>query len=167
KLVRLYGKFLLTIKNDPWRASEYFTEADRLQEMQNGDAGAGPLLPDGTPLGRMDEIATAVLVISANGDVQMANRQAHILFGYKRGTLEGKPLATLLAPHYGRWLSDHLAYLADCTDHLILAPSPHDHHQQQPEQQQQQQQQQQQRQQQLDGGSSAFCEMVVGMHSDR
>ncbi|GLI60724.1 hypothetical protein VaNZ11_002822 [Volvox africanus] len=161
KLVRLYGKFLLTIKNDPWRASEYFTEADRLQEMQNGDAGGGPLLPDGTPLGRMDELATAVLVISANGDVQMANRQAHLLFGYKRGTLEGKPLATLLAPHYARWLADHLAYLADCTDSVILAAtSAHDLSQQLPQQQQQQQQQ-------LDGGSNNFCETVVGMHSDR
>ncbi|EFJ45177.1 hypothetical protein VOLCADRAFT_94617 [Volvox carteri f. nagariensis] len=120
KLVRLYGKFLLTIKNDPWRArslhlfaccyfmnacyqSEYFNEADRLEEIQNGDSGGGPLLPDvssgsvasltlwcmctGTPLGRMDEIATAVLVITANGEMQVANRHAHVLFGHKNGLI--------------------------------------------------------------------------------
>ncbi|KXZ45665.1 hypothetical protein GPECTOR_52g63 [Gonium pectorale] len=66
-LVRLYGKFLLTIKNDP---SEYFTEADRLDEMKNGD-GSGPVLPD--------------------------------------GTLEGKPLSALLAPHCNRWLAAQMA----------------------------------------------------------
>ncbi|EFJ45146.1 hypothetical protein VOLCADRAFT_94549 [Volvox carteri f. nagariensis] len=49
KLVRLYGKFLQTIKNDPWRASEYFSEADRLEELMNGDSSGGPLLPDGQP----------------------------------------------------------------------------------------------------------------------
>ncbi|GIL50727.1 hypothetical protein Vafri_6878 [Volvox africanus] len=111
KLVRLYGKFLQSIKNDPWRASEYFAEAERLEEVQNGDASQGPLLPDGTPLGRMDEMATAVLVINAAGEVQVANKHAHVLFGYKRGTLEGKPVASLLAPHFARWFANHLASL--------------------------------------------------------
>ncbi|GLC41265.1 hypothetical protein PLESTM_001177800 [Pleodorina starrii] len=110
KLVRLYGKFLQTIKNDPWRASEYFSEADRLEEIKNGDA-RGPLLPDGTPLGRMDEMATAVLVINSTGEVQMANRHTHMLFGYRRGTLEAKPLATLLAPHTARRVAEQLAQL--------------------------------------------------------
>ncbi|GLC41288.1 hypothetical protein PLESTB_001078900 [Pleodorina starrii] len=151
KLVRLYGKFLQTIKNDPWRASEYFTEADRLEEVQSGDAG-GPLLPDGTPLGRMDEIATAVLVISSNGDVQMANRHAHVLFGYKRGTLEGKPMATLLAPHYTRWLSSHLSYIVDRSELLASVnggrvPEVEDVS--------------------GGGGGGGADTVVVGMHSDR
>ncbi|GIL68039.1 hypothetical protein Vafri_21326 [Volvox africanus] len=114
KLVRLYGKFLQSIKNDPWRASEYFAEADRLEEIKNGDA-RGPLLPDGTPLGRMDEMATAVLVINACAEIQMANRHTHMLFGYKRGTLEGKPLATLLAPHTVRRVTGKLAALTSST----------------------------------------------------
>lgn len=46
KLVRLYGKFLETIKNDPWGAAEYYAEAERLEEAKNDDA-RGPLLPDG------------------------------------------------------------------------------------------------------------------------
>jgi hypothetical protein len=46
RLVRLYGKFLETVKNDPWGALEYYTEADRLEQEKNDD-GAGPLLPDG------------------------------------------------------------------------------------------------------------------------
>ncbi|KAG2435418.1 hypothetical protein HYH02_011919 [Chlamydomonas schloesseri] len=108
KLIRLYGKFLEKIKNDPWGAAEYFAEADRLEEVKNGDA-RGPLLPDGTPLGRMDEMAAAVLVINATGEIQMANKQTHNLFGHKRGTLEAKPLAMLLAPHCARRVSEELA----------------------------------------------------------
>ncbi|KAG2435420.1 hypothetical protein HYH02_011920 [Chlamydomonas schloesseri] len=108
KLIRLYGKFLEKIKNDPWGAAEYFSEADRLEEVKNGDA-RGPLLPDGTPLGRMDEMAAAVLVINATGEIQMANKQTHNLFGHKRGTLEAKPLAMLLAPHCARRVSEELA----------------------------------------------------------
>ncbi|KXZ45662.1 hypothetical protein GPECTOR_52g60 [Gonium pectorale] len=110
KLVRLYGRFLQTVKNDPWAANEYFQEADRLEETKDGDSN-GPLLPDGTPLGRMDDMATAVLVINATGEIQMANKQTYLTFGYKRGTLEGKPMSTLLAPHYTKWLSSQLAGL--------------------------------------------------------
>ncbi len=33
----------------------------------------------------MDELTTSVLVINAAGEIQMANKQAHALFGYKRG----------------------------------------------------------------------------------
>ncbi|KAG2435423.1 hypothetical protein HYH02_011923 [Chlamydomonas schloesseri] len=108
KLVRLYGKFLEKIKNDPWGAAEYFAEADRLEEVKNGDA-RGPLLPDGTPLGRMDEMAAAVLVINATGEIQMANKRTHSLFGQKRGTLESKPMSVLLAPHCARRVADELA----------------------------------------------------------
>ncbi|GLI60726.1 hypothetical protein VaNZ11_002824 [Volvox africanus] len=141
KLVHLYGRFLQTIKNDPWHASEYFAEAERLEELQDSNSG-GPLMPDGTPLTRMDEIDTAVLVLNAVGEVQMANRHTQHLFGYKRGALEGKPLATLLAPHYARRLAERLASIA--TVHELLGTSR----------------------------SPAECaemgeEMVVGLHSDR
>ncbi|KXZ44102.1 hypothetical protein GPECTOR_73g623 [Gonium pectorale] len=97
-------------------ATEFFERAERLEELKHGDA-SGPLLPDGTPLGRMDEINTAVLVVNTTGEMQMANRQAHQLFGYKRGTLDGKPLATLLAPHCARWLSSKLADLSSTAVH--------------------------------------------------
>ncbi|KAG2494504.1 hypothetical protein HYH03_007272 [Edaphochlamys debaryana] len=119
KLVRLYGKFLETIKNDPWGAAEYFAEADRLEETKNND-GKGPLLPDGTPLGRMDEMSMAVLVINSSGEVQMANKQTHTLFGYKRGTLEGKPLAILMAPHFSRRLATQLEALVAATGLLTV-----------------------------------------------
>jgi hypothetical protein len=33
----------------------------------------------------MDELSTAVLLISSTGEIQMANKQVHHLFGYKKG----------------------------------------------------------------------------------
>ncbi|PNH08057.1 Tiny macrocysts protein B, partial [Tetrabaena socialis] len=110
KLVRLYGKFLEGCKYDPWGAQEYYAEADRLEEVKSGIA-TGPLLPDGTPLSRMDDMAVGVLVINATGEVQMANKMAYTMFGYKRGTLDAKPLVMLLAPHSTRTLVDTLASL--------------------------------------------------------
>ncbi|GLC42489.1 hypothetical protein PLESTB_001103800 [Pleodorina starrii] len=141
KLVHLYGRFLQTIKNDPWHAAEYFAEAERLEELQDSNA-SGPLMPDGTPLSRMDEIDTAVLVLNAAGEVQMANRHTQFLFGYKRGILEGKPLATLLAPHFARRLSERLASIAAAHELLGIA-SPDD------------------------DGSDLAEETVVGLHCDR
>ncbi|PNH12169.1 Tiny macrocysts protein C [Tetrabaena socialis] len=110
KLVRLYGKFLERIKNDPWGAQEYFAEADRLEDMKSSDAH-GPFLPDGTPLSRMDEMAIGVLVVNSTGEVQIANTRAHVIFGYKRGMLDTKPLSLLLAPHDMRRVSDLFAGL--------------------------------------------------------
>ncbi|GFR51520.1 hypothetical protein Agub_g13936 [Astrephomene gubernaculifera] len=110
RLVRLYGKFLETVKNDPWGAANYFAEADRLEQVKEDD-GNGPLLPDGTPLSRMDDLATAVLVTASSGEIQMANKQAHVLFGYKKGDLDGKPLSALLAPHTNHRLTECLAGL--------------------------------------------------------
>ncbi|GIL60368.1 hypothetical protein Vafri_14969 [Volvox africanus] len=112
RLVRLYGKFLETVKNDPWGALEYYTEADRLEQEKNDD-GAGPLLPDGTPLSRMDELATAVLLITSVGEIQMANKQVHHLFGYKKGELDGKPITMLLAPQSSKRMTQCLAGLVD------------------------------------------------------
>ncbi len=45
----------------------------------------------GTPLGRMDDMAAAVLVINATGEIQMANKQTHSLFGHKRGKHNWRP----------------------------------------------------------------------------
>ncbi|GLC56222.1 hypothetical protein PLESTB_001081300 [Pleodorina starrii] len=113
RLVRLYGKFLQALRNDPWHAAEYEAEADRLDEAQQGTGG--PSLADGTPLGRMDEMASAVLVINSAGEVKVANKNACVLFGYKRAALEGKPMTALVAPQHSRWLMERLAVLVRST----------------------------------------------------
>eukprot|EP00198_Chlamydomonas_reinhardtii_P009477 XP_001698814.1 predicted protein [Chlamydomonas reinhardtii] len=46
RLVRLYARFLETIKQDPWGAAEYSAAADRLEQNKD-EEGQGPTLPDG------------------------------------------------------------------------------------------------------------------------
>ncbi len=61
----------------------------------------------------MDELSTAVLMVTSSGEIQMANKQAHSLFGYKKGDLDGKAVAALLVPQSTRRLSALLSALVE------------------------------------------------------
>ncbi|EFJ51253.1 hypothetical protein VOLCADRAFT_87875 [Volvox carteri f. nagariensis] len=114
-----YFWFLETIKQDPWTAAQlrapcrslklqrdnrehrtrrYHAAAERLEENKDED-GQGPALPDGTPISRMDDVEKGVLVVNAFGDIQVANRKLHNMFGYKKGELDGKNVTVLMPPH--------------------------------------------------------------------
>ena len=54
--------------------------------------------PAGTPLSRMDDLSTAVLVINAFGEIQMANKRSHTMFGYKKGATRHRPAAATDPP---------------------------------------------------------------------
>ncbi|KAG2426216.1 hypothetical protein HXX76_013197 [Chlamydomonas incerta] len=98
RLVRLYARFLETVKQDPWGAAEYSAHADRIEQNRDTD-GDGPTLPDGTPIGRMDEVDKGVLVVNAFGDIQMVNKKLMSMFGYRKGDLDGKNVTVLMAGH--------------------------------------------------------------------
>ncbi|GLC74510.1 hypothetical protein PLESTF_001521700 [Pleodorina starrii] len=98
RLVRLYARFLETIKQDPWSASQYYASAERLEENKDYN-GQGPSLPDGTPMSRIDEVEKGILVVNAFGDIQVANRKLHDMFGYEKGDLDGKNVTALMPPH--------------------------------------------------------------------
>eukprot|EP00198_Chlamydomonas_reinhardtii_P006675 XP_001696011.1 flagella associated membrane protein [Chlamydomonas reinhardtii] len=98
RLVRLYARFLETVKQDPWGAAEYSAHADRIEQNRDAD-GDGPTLPDGTPIGRMDEVDKGVLVVNAFGDIQMVNKKLMSMFGYRKGDLDGKNVTVLMAGH--------------------------------------------------------------------
>ncbi|KAG2488727.1 hypothetical protein HYH03_012727 [Edaphochlamys debaryana] len=98
KLVRLYAKFLETIKQDPWAAAAYNAQADKLEQNKDED-GQGPTLPDGTPMSRMDDVDKAVVVVNAFGDIQVANKKLYSMFGYKKGQLDGKNVMVLMPAH--------------------------------------------------------------------
>ncbi|KAG2492486.1 hypothetical protein HYH03_009151 [Edaphochlamys debaryana] len=98
RLVRLYARFLATIKQDPWGAAEYSALADRIETNKDSD-GDGPALPDGTPIGRIDEVDKGVLVVNAFGDIQVVNKKLMAMFGYRKGELDGKNVTLLMPPH--------------------------------------------------------------------
>ncbi|KAG2495798.1 hypothetical protein HYH03_006041 [Edaphochlamys debaryana] len=98
KLVRLYAKFLETIKQDPWAAAAYNARADKLEQGADED-NQGPVLPDGTPMSRMDDVDKGVVVVNAFGDIQVANKKLYSMFGYKKGQLDGKNVMVLMPAH--------------------------------------------------------------------
>lgn len=102
KLLRSYGRFLEEVKNDPWTAAKYYSEADKVEEQQENaanDAMLSDAVGDGDPssmLAQVDEKNNAVAVINAVGIIQMANKPLMKLFGYRKGELEGKNISILM-----------------------------------------------------------------------
>ncbi|GIL42523.1 hypothetical protein Vafri_484 [Volvox africanus] len=98
RLVQLYARFLETIKQDPWTASQYYQTAERLEKTKDYNS-QGPSLPDGTPMSLIDEVEKGILVVNAFGDIQVANGKLYDMFGYKKGELDGKNVTALMPPH--------------------------------------------------------------------
>mmetsp|Transcript_29309 Transcript_29309/g.64857 ORF Transcript_29309/g.64857 Transcript_29309/m.64857 type:complete len:2212 (+) Transcript_29309:218-6853(+) len=108
KLLRMYAKFLEFIKNDPWSASKWNTEADALQQaeedMKNNvfsdlERSAGD---DEAAVKRAKEVKQAlddsrgVVIMNAHCIVTVANQAAHEMFGYSKNELRGKNVKLLI-----------------------------------------------------------------------
>lgn len=97
KLLKIYGHFLEYVKNDPWTASKYYTEAvklglsDRLVALQHDDGGAGKSV-----MGPINEREDAIIIINAEGTVMTVNAAGCRMFGYGKGKLEGKNVSCIM-----------------------------------------------------------------------
>eukprot|EP00198_Chlamydomonas_reinhardtii_P013356 XP_001702693.1 predicted protein [Chlamydomonas reinhardtii] len=101
KMIKGYARFLEGVKNDPWRASKFFTEAEKLEAEREEEAAALELEGldgdnDSRLLNKVDERVNAVVIINSRGQIQMANKLAYLMFGYNKGELEGKNVAMLM-----------------------------------------------------------------------
>jgi PAS domain-containing protein len=94
-VLRSYAKFLEEVKNDPWTASKYYTEADKQEEVQelaqNDARFTAGVAEDAAQamLSQVDERNNAVMVINASGIIQMANKMLLKMLGYKKSDMEG------------------------------------------------------------------------------
>jgi PAS domain-containing protein len=94
-VLRSYAKFLEEVKNDPWTASKYYTEADKQEEVQelaqNDAMFTAGVAEDAAQsmLSQVDERNNAVIVINASGIIQMANKVLLKMLGYKKSDMEG------------------------------------------------------------------------------
>ncbi|GIL43455.1 hypothetical protein Vafri_932 [Volvox africanus] len=111
KLLRGYGKFLEAVKNNPWKASKYFSEAEKLQDMQQQDEATmavmgpeeGSIGSNGTYLlHRVDERVNIVFLINSAGIIQLANKNACSLLGYGKGELDGKNINIIMPPPFSQ-----------------------------------------------------------------
>ncbi|GIL79405.1 hypothetical protein Vretimale_18290 [Volvox reticuliferus] len=90
KLLRSYALFLETVKNDPWTAAQFYTEAEKQEEaLENAEHDlAGE---EGLTIRN-----SAIVTINAMGIIQMANKHAIKMLGYSKGELEGKNVSCLM-----------------------------------------------------------------------
>ena len=100
KILRLYARFLLDAKNDPWAAAKWLTQAEKieLEDETNKETGAfgdnamvaqygGKLLDDmgeESQHGMRVEETRAVIIMNSNCIIQMANKAVYSLFGYNK-----------------------------------------------------------------------------------
>eukprot|EP00741_Cyanophora_paradoxa_P000725 tig00000441_g698.t1 len=95
RLLRAYGSFVESVKNDPAAAESYYRRADAEEEEQSRKhAGEDGQVNDGE--GSIDNTVDAVIVISALGVITSANAVACRIFGYKKADLIGKRVECLM-----------------------------------------------------------------------
>lgn len=107
KVLRMYASFLEEVKGDPWGATAYLAQSEKLEEEQAA-AESSALLGAGDDDDSLNARNSPVCVINAQGIIQMANKMLLQLYGYKRGELDGKNVSILVPqPFSGR----HNTYL--------------------------------------------------------
>lgn len=98
KVLKVYGRFLEYVRNDPWTAGRYYDEAlklgttESLLSMTQGQAGSESLAAAGT----VNEKVDGLVIINAQGVILMINTAALGMFGYDKGELEGKNVSVLM-----------------------------------------------------------------------
>lgn len=67
----------------------------------------------------MDDVDKGVLVVNAFGDIQVANRKLHAIFGYKKGTSE-RP-SHVAVGHLATWPQDMLSHIGAPQHAMLLS----------------------------------------------
>ena len=93
RLLRSYANFLEEVRHNPWDASRYFTEADKLEDRiveQHRDAvgEGGDMTNQG--LADVDESREACILINIQGSILFVNKALCNMFGYRKTDLEGE-----------------------------------------------------------------------------
>eukprot|EP00879_Flechtneria_rotunda_P013062 GHRR01013642.1.p1 GENE.GHRR01013642.1~~GHRR01013642.1.p1 ORF type:complete len:1083 (+),score=308.01 GHRR01013642.1:2122-5370(+) len=122
RLLKVYGRFLEHVRNDPWTASKFYEEAIRqgttesLLSMTVGGQGTDAFSAAGTVNEKMD----GLVIINAQGIILMVNAAMLGLFGYDKGELEGKNVSVLMpqpiSTHHNMFLQ---RYLTTGEPHII------------------------------------------------
>eukprot|EP00878_Enallax_costatus_P028503 GHUV01030791.1.p1 GENE.GHUV01030791.1~~GHUV01030791.1.p1 ORF type:complete len:425 (+),score=126.62 GHUV01030791.1:655-1929(+) len=97
KLLKVYGRFLEYVRNEPWTASKYYAEAlkqgtgESLLNMTRGQTGS-----DLAAAGTINEKVDGLVIINAQGVIMMVNAATITMFRYDKGELEGKNVSILM-----------------------------------------------------------------------
>lgn len=77
KLLKIYGRFLEFVRNDPWSASKYYAEAIKLgltESLLQLTSSNGTLANMSQAMGQLDEKTDGIVIINATGSIMMVNQ---------------------------------------------------------------------------------------------
>ncbi|WIA14496.1 hypothetical protein OEZ85_003018 [Tetradesmus obliquus] len=111
KVLKVYGRFLEFVRNEPGTAAKYYEEAlkqgtsESLLAMTAGQPGGEALA---AAVGSIDEKTDGLVIINTQGIILMVNSPVQAMFGYDKGELEGKNVSVLMPPPYS---TNHNSFL--------------------------------------------------------
>ncbi|WIA34671.1 hypothetical protein OEZ86_012986 [Tetradesmus obliquus] len=111
KVLKVYGRFLEFVRNEPGTAAKYYEEAlkqgtsESLLAMTAGQPGGEALA---AAVGSIDEKTDGLVIINTQGIILMVNGPVQAMFGYDKGELEGKNVSVLMPPPYS---TNHNSFL--------------------------------------------------------
>uniref|UniRef100_A0A383VUJ6 PAS domain-containing protein n=1 Tax=Tetradesmus obliquus TaxID=3088 RepID=A0A383VUJ6_TETOB len=111
KVLKVYGRFLEFVRNEPGTAAKYYEEAlkqgtsESLLAMTAGQPGGEALA---AAVGSIDEKNDGLVIINTQGIILMVNAPAQTMFGYDKGELEGKNVSVLMPPPFS---TNHNSFL--------------------------------------------------------
>eukprot|EP00775_Hariotina_reticulata_P001355 gene1355-1696_t len=121
RLLKVYGRFLEYVMNDPWGASRCYAEATKLGTEESlmtltlqasiDAAGVDTATRITAAMGTVDEKGDAIIIINASGIILMLNAGGYRMLGYEKGELEGKNVSTLMplpfSTRHSSWVQRH------------------------------------------------------------
>ena len=105
------------VKHDPWNAARWFETAEKLEQTEedakndNAFSGMeiGPQVRQALLSARDDR---AVVIINADGEIQMTNQAAHDMFGWNKAELRGKNINIIIPPptneHHAAYVRNYI-----------------------------------------------------------
>eukprot|EP00883_Tetradesmus_obliquus_P002715 jgi/Sobl393_1/12921/SZX78204.1 len=133
KLLKVYGRFLEYVRNDPWGASKFYAEAmkqgtaESLLSLAGSSSDAEATVQLTALLGNIDEKNDGIVIINASGIIMMVNNACSRMFGYEKGELDGKNVSTMMPQSFStrhngflqRYVSTGTARILNSTRMLV------------------------------------------------
>jgi PAS domain-containing protein len=98
KVLKVYGRFLEFVRNEPGTAAKYYSEALKhgTSESMLAMTGEANIKELTAAVGVINEKSDGLVIINAQGIILMVNAATLGMFGYDKGELEGKNVSVLM-----------------------------------------------------------------------
>ncbi|KAI8467685.1 MAG: hypothetical protein J3K34DRAFT_523567 [Monoraphidium minutum] len=125
RLLKIYGRFLEWVRNEPSVAQKYYVEAMKQgmgESLLGLIGGTGSSDQEGAlkTLGTVDEKVDGVIIINAVGMIMAVNKAAYEKFQYLKGELESKNVSCLMPQPFSGRHNGYLSHYVNTGEPRIL-----------------------------------------------